>query len=146
VEVDKETGFVKIKHFTSAHDVGRVMNPLIAEGQVEGGVVQGLGGALTEGVIFDGGKFVNSNFTDYKIFTSMDVPKIDTLWIESNDPNGPFGSKGFAESVPISTAPAVANAIYDAIGIRFNSLPITPEQILDAIRNKGKVPFQPSKV
>jgi 4-hydroxybenzoyl-CoA reductase subunit alpha len=135
VEVDKETGFVKVKNLISVHDVGCIINPMLAEGQVEGGVVQGLGGALMEGVIFDGGRFVNTNFTDYKLFTSMDVPKVDALWIESNDSNGPFGSKGFSEATTIATAPAVANAIYNAIGIRFNNLPITPEQILHAINN-----------
>ena len=135
VEVDKETGFLKIICITSAHDVGCIINPMLAESQMEGGVVQGLGWALLEDVVFDSGKFMNTNFTDYKIFTSMDVPQIDTLWIETNDPNGPFGAKGFSEAANIPSAPAVANAIYNATGIRFNKLPITPEQILQAIKN-----------
>ncbi|MFX0197569.1 MAG: xanthine dehydrogenase family protein molybdopterin-binding subunit [Candidatus Hodarchaeota archaeon] len=135
VEVDKETGLVKVKFITSAHDLGRVINPMLAESQVEGGVVQGLGSALLENIVFDGGRFVNTNFTDYKLFTSMDVPKINSLWIETNDSNGPFGSKGIGEAVTIPTAPAVANAIYDAIGVRFKDLPVTPEKILKIIKN-----------
>jgi 4-hydroxybenzoyl-CoA reductase alpha subunit len=139
VEVDRETGLVKVRNLTSAHDLGRVINPMLAEGQVEGGIAQGLGGTLLEDVVFDGGRFVNTNFTDYKLLTSMDVPKIETVWIETNDPNGPFGSKGLAESSTILTAPAVANALYNAIGVKFNSIPITPEQVLKALkRNKHK--------
>jgi len=135
VSVDKETGLVEVKSVTSAHDVGRVINPMLAEGQVEGGVVQGIGGALMESVVFDGGKFVNANLTDYKILTTLDIPKIDVLWVETNDPSGPFGGKGLAEGANIPTAPAVANAIYDAIGVRMNSLPITPEKVLKALKN-----------
>lgn len=136
VEVDKETGLVKVKHITSAHDLGRVINPMLTEGQIEGGVVQGLGWTLLEDVVFEGGRFINTNFTDYKLFTSLDVPQVDSLWIETNDPSGPFGSKGIAEGANIPTAPAVVNAIYDAIGVRFNQLPITPEKVLWALKNK----------
>ncbi len=140
VKVDRETGQVKVLHFTSAHDIGRVINPLLAEGQVEGGVIQGLGWALMEDMIFSGGKLMTTDLTDYKIFTSMDSVPIDSLWVETQDPNGPFGAKGFSEAANIPTAPAVANAIYDAIGIRFNHLPITPEKIVRELKklNEGE--------
>jgi CO/xanthine dehydrogenase Mo-binding subunit len=134
VEVDPDTGLVKVLHFTSAHDIGRVINPLLAEGQVEGGVVQGLGWTLMEDTVFKGGGLLTTDFTDYKIFTAMDSVPIESLWIESHDPNGPFGAKGFSEAANIPTAPAVANAIYDAVGIRFNHLPITPEKILRGLK------------
>ncbi len=130
VEVDLDTGQVKVLHFTSAHDIGRVINPLLAEGQVEGGVVQGLGWTLMEDTVFKGGKLMTTDLTDYKIFTSMDSVPIETLWVETQDPNGPFGAKGFSEAANIPTAAAVANAIYDALGVRFNHLPITPEKIV----------------
>jgi CO/xanthine dehydrogenase Mo-binding subunit len=139
VEVDEETGWVRVKRVTSAHDLGRAINPILLEGQVEGGVVQGLGWALSEGVVFEGGRFLNANLTDYKLFTSMDAPKIDSIWIETDDPNGPFGSKGISEGASIPTASAIVNAIYNAIGVRCNSLPIAPEQILKAIKKRNKV-------
>lgn len=139
VEVDRETGKVNILRFIAAHDAGKAINPMCCEGQIEGGVVQGIGFALTEEVkLQPDGKIMNPNLTDYTILTAMDIPPITSIIVESNEPNGPFGAKGIGEAVMIPTAPGVANAIYDAIGIRFTELPITSEKILKALKERGE--------
>lgn len=138
VEVDPETGSVKILNFVAAHDLGRAINPMAAEGQVEGGVVQGIGYALMEDLVCNKGVVLNPNFSDYKVLKAPDVPPIEPILVESNDPNGPFGAKGVAEPALVPTAPAIANAIYDAIGVRITDLPITPEKIIRALREKRK--------
>jgi CO/xanthine dehydrogenase Mo-binding subunit len=138
VEVDKKTGLVHVLRFFCAHDIGRALNPMACEGQIEGGVLQGLGHALMEEVITDRGVVLNPNFTDYKIPRITDAPYIKTFLIETNDPIGPFGAKGLAEEVTVPVSPAIANAIYDAVGVRIKDLPITPEKILSALRRKDK--------
>jgi xanthine dehydrogenase molybdenum-binding subunit len=138
VEVDKETGQVKILKYIAAHDVGRAINPMLLEGQVYGGATMGIGYALTERLILKDGKVMNSNFRDYKMLTAKDVPNIETIVIETNDPFGPFGAKGVGEPGLVPTAPAIANAIYDAVGVRIKDLPITPEKVLAALKEKKK--------
>jgi 4-hydroxybenzoyl-CoA reductase alpha subunit len=133
VEVDLETGYVKPINVAAAHDLGKTINPACAEGQIEGGVVQGIGFALTEKILWEGGKIINGNFLGYRIPTSLDVPPIKTILVESNDPNGPFGAKGLGEAPIVPTAAAIANAICDAVGVRIRTLPITPEKILEGI-------------
>lgn len=137
VEVDKETGQVKILKYIAAHDVGRAINPMLLEGQVYGGATMGIGYALTERLILKDGKVMNSNFRDYKMLTAKDVPNIETIVIETNDPFGPFGAKGVGEPGLVPTAPAIANAIYDAVGVRIKDLPITPEKVLAALKEKA---------
>jgi 4-hydroxybenzoyl-CoA reductase alpha subunit len=137
VEVDPETGYVKILNVVAAHDVGKLINPMSAEGQIEGGVSQGIGFGLTEKIEWDEGKVTNPSFLGYKIPNVLDMPTIRTIFVETNDPYGPFGAKGLAEPGLIPTAPALANAIYDAVGVRVKSLPITPEKILKGIREKN---------
>ena len=136
VKVDQDTGKVQILKYVAAHDVGKAINPLLLEGQVYGGVMMGLGYALTEQVILEKGENMNPNFRDYKILTAKDVVPIDAPVLETYDEDGPYGAKGIGEPGCVPTAPAVANAIYDAIGVRINELPITPERILAAIREK----------
>ena len=136
VEVDKETGQVKILKYIAAHDVGKAINPMLLEGQVYGGVAMGVGYALTERLILQDGKVMNSNFLDYKMLTAKDVPPIDPVVIETNDPFGPYGAKGIGEPGLVPTAPAIANAIYDAVGVRIKELPITPERVLAALKEK----------
>ncbi len=138
VEVDKETGQVKILKYIAAHDVGRAINPMLLEGQVYGGATMGIGYALTERLIMQNGKVMNPNFLDYKMLTAKDVPNIEPIVIETNDQFGPFGAKGIGEPGLVPTAPAIANAIYDAIGVRIKELPITPEKVLAAMKGKGK--------
>lgn len=138
VEVDKETGQVKILKYIAAHDVGRAINPMLLEGQVYGGATMGIGYALTEQLVLKNGKVINPDFRDYKILTAADVPNIEAISIETDDPFGPFGAKGIGEPGLVPTAPAIANAIYDAIGVRIKDLPITPEKVLAALKEKAK--------
>jgi 4-hydroxybenzoyl-CoA reductase alpha subunit len=136
VHIDPHTGKVDILNVLSVHDSGTIINPMLAEGQIEGGVSQGIGYALSEEIVRQDGKVVNDNFLDYKMPTAYDVPKISSAFIEYPDPFGPFGAKGLGEITLVPTAAAIANAIYDAAGIRLKELPFTPEKILQAIRRK----------
>jgi len=136
VEVDTHTGQIKVLRYVAAHDVGKALNPSICEAQIQGGVLMGISSTLTEEMIFDDkGKVLNLGPTDYKIYTAADSPRITPLLIESNDPLGPYGAKGFAEAPVVATPGCLANAIYNAIGIRFKELPITPERVLEAIHS-----------
>jgi CO/xanthine dehydrogenase Mo-binding subunit len=146
VEVDRETGEVKILRYIAAHDVGKAINPMLLEGQVYGGAVMGIGYALTERLILHQGKVMNPNFLDYKVLTARDVPRIEALVIETNDPAGPFGAKGIGEPGLVPTAPAIANAIYDAVGVRITELPITAEKILKALKEKELSEHRPAPV
>lgn len=137
VEVDPETGLVRVLNYWASHDVGKVLNPVGLEGQVEGGVVQGIGWALMEDMITVNGKVMNPTFLDYRVPGSKDVPNIHVSFVETNDPRGPYGAKGIGEPALNPAAAAVANAIYHATGIRFNELPITPEKVLNALREKA---------
>jgi putative selenate reductase molybdopterin-binding subunit len=138
VEVDTETGRVRVLHLATAVDPGIAIHPRLAEGQVEGAVAQGLGYALTEELVLDdAGRPINPNFCDYKLFSSKDMPKLTTILVETDEPLGPFGAKSISE-VPINgPAPAIANAIYDAIGVRIRKLPIRPEDVLRALKLEG---------
>jgi len=135
VEVDTETGEVKILRMVAAHDVGKVLNPPALKGQIYGALAQGIGYALYEELQSQKGKILNPNFRDYKIPTvqEMNFP-VDLEFIETNDSFGPFGAKGAAEPGLVPTAPAIANAIYDAVGVRIRDLPITPEKILAELK------------
>jgi putative selenate reductase molybdopterin-binding subunit len=135
VEVDMETGHVELLRYVTAVDLGRAINPQMAEGQIEGGTAQGLGYALWEELCFGpDGRVLNASFADYKIASALDMPPMEVFLVESHEPSGPFGAKSVAE-IPIdSPAPAVANAIADATGLRLRSLPMTAERILSAIR------------
>lgn len=137
VEVDEETGEVTILRMVAAHDVGRVLNPQTLRGQIYGALAQGVGYALTEEVRTEQGRVLNAGFRDYKIPTihEMDFP-IDLELVETDDAEGPFGAKGVGEPGLVPTAPAIANAIYDAVGVRIRDLPITPEKIVAALEKK----------
>lgn len=139
VEVDRETGGVKIIRLVAAHDVGKVLNPPGLEGQIYGALAQGVGYALYEELISDEGKIRNPDFRDYKIprFHEVSFP-IDLEFIETDDRYGPFGAKGVAEPGLVPTAPAIANAIYNAVGVRIRNLPITPEKVLVALKKSLK--------
>ncbi len=136
VEVDAKTGEVTVLKIAAAHDVGRAINPMAVEGQIHGGVSMGLGYALYEELVVEEGKVLNPNFADYALPTVLDMPPIEPIIIETDDPAGPFGAKGMAEPACIPTAPAIANAVYDAVGVRIRDLPITPEKVLRALRGK----------
>ena len=134
VEVDPETGQVTVGRIVTAHDVGTVLNPLLHQGQVEGGVIQGLGYALMEELQTEDGHISTLSFGDYKIPTSNDIPELVTVLVEGQSGPAPYASKGIGESSNIPVAGAIANAVADATGARITSLPLTAEKVLAAIR------------
>jgi xanthine dehydrogenase molybdenum-binding subunit len=138
VEVDMETGQVQVINASVAHDIGKIINPMGLEGQIEGGVVMGLGYALYEENEIEDGRVINPNYADYHLPTSLDSPPVQLRMVETDDPEGPFGAKGIGECPAIALAPAIANAIYDAIGVRVYSLPITPEKVYREILKKNR--------
>jgi CO/xanthine dehydrogenase Mo-binding subunit len=133
LEVDTELGTIKVLKITAAHDVGRAINPTLVEGQIEGGAAQGLGMALMEE--FFPGK--GENLHDYLIPTIGDMPPVESILIEDPSPAGPFGAKGVGEQALIPTAPAILNALYDAVGVRIRKLPATPDKVRAAILAKA---------
>jgi xanthine dehydrogenase molybdenum-binding subunit len=137
LEVDTATGVIRILRVTAAHDVGRVINALGIEGQVEGGVVMGMGYAISEHLVVEEGLVKNPCFRDYKLITAPEIPEIDMHFIETQDPEGPVGAKGVGEAPAICTAAAIANALYNATGVRFYELPLTPERVLRTLKRHG---------
>jgi xanthine dehydrogenase molybdenum-binding subunit len=129
VEVDLETGVVKVLRLTAVHDIGRVINRMGAEGQVQGGLSMGLGYALSEELQIEGGRVMNPSFREYKLITSPEMPELDIVFVETMDPEGPYGAKGIGEAPAICTAPAVANAVRHATGLRCAVLPLSPERV-----------------
>jgi CO/xanthine dehydrogenase Mo-binding subunit len=140
VEVDTETGIVKLLKVTGAHDVGRVINRMGIEGQVEGGIVMGQGYALTEELMVENGLVRNPAFRDYKLVTAPEIPEMDVHFIETMDGEGPKGAKGVGEAPAICVAAAVANAIHNATGVRIFELPFTPEKVYRALKGLGGKP------
>jgi len=138
VEVDAETGGVKILRYVAAQDVGTAINPLSVRGQIQGAVIQGLGQALSEACIFKDGRMLNPTFLDYKIFSSLDAPRVEVHLVERAAEGGPFGAKGIGEPSIIPVPAAIANAVYDAVGVRICVLPLTAEKIHKAIQEKPK--------
>ena len=137
VEVDTETGKVRVIDYVAAVDCGVAVNPKLAEGQVEGAVMNGMSYALSEDMIFDDrGRMLNPSFFDYKIFTTADAPPVRTILVETFEPTGPFGAKSIAEIGINGPLPAIANAIYDACGVRMKKAPFTPERVLAALMEK----------
>lgn len=135
VDVDDETGEVDVLRVVAAHDCGTAINPMLVEGQVEGGISMGLGFALQEEILFDAaGRQVNPNLTNYIMPTSLDMPEIEVDIVANYDPTGPFGAKGVGEPTAVPTAAAILNAIHDAVGVRITALPATAEKILAAIK------------
>ncbi len=134
VEVDTETGQVKVLKIVSATDAGKAINPVAVEGQIQGGAAMGIGYALYEQHLLDEGIPLTNSLAFYLVPTSMDVPEIDCQIVEVHDPKGPFGAKGIAEPATIPTTPAILNAIYDAVGVRITDTPATPERVYYAIQ------------
>ncbi|MDP6642922.1 MAG: xanthine dehydrogenase family protein molybdopterin-binding subunit [Rhodospirillales bacterium] len=133
VEVDTMTGHVKVEKMTVVQDVGRVVNELGIEGQIEGGIAMSIGFGLSEDLKIEDGIVKNPSFRDYKVVTAPEMPAIEYHFIENDEPEGPFGAKGIAELPAIVPAPAIANAVYNAIGVRFDNPPITPEKVAMAL-------------
>jgi CO/xanthine dehydrogenase Mo-binding subunit/aerobic-type carbon monoxide dehydrogenase small subunit (CoxS/CutS family) len=143
VEVDEETGHVRVVDFVAATDCGNLVNPALAESQVEGGVAQGIGYGLMEDLVCEDGQVLNPRFSTYRIPTATEMPPIRSLWVETNDPRGPYGAKGLGEMGLVPTAAALANAVHDATGARITRIPLTPERVktaLDAVERDAGGP------
>jgi 4-hydroxybenzoyl-CoA reductase subunit alpha len=138
VEVDDKTGKVKVLRNATAHDCGFAINRMAVEGQSEGSALMGQGQALLEEVVFEEGQMLNSSFLSYNLPLSTDAPEMNTIIVESMAKEGPSGAKSAAESGAIAILSAIANAIYDAVGVRIKELPITPEKVLAALKEKRK--------
>lgn len=136
VEVDAETGQVRLTHFTSAHSTGTVLNPLMHQGQIDGGVVMGMGYAMMEGLAIDGGSVITANFGESKIPSIGDIPELTTVIQEFPVGNGPYGGMSIGEPPVVPTAAAIANAVHDAVGVRIHDLPITAEKVLCALQRR----------
>ena len=138
VEVDSDTGKVKVLKMVTAHDCGQPINPMLVEGQLEGSIMGGMGQALYEDSTCIDGQQYNPSFLDYGFPTVMEMPEMEAIHIHTEDPLGPFGAKEAGEGTQLAPAPAIVNAIADAIGVEFHKLPVTPEIVLEALRKKGK--------
>jgi CO/xanthine dehydrogenase Mo-binding subunit len=134
VSVDPETGAVTLRRFTTAHDVGRIINPVGHQGQINGGVLQGIGYALMEELSVEEGRVTSTHFGDYKIPTIRDLPELRTVLVESDSGVGPYKIKGIGENPNVPVAAAIANAVEDAVGVRIRDLPITAEKVLAALK------------
>ncbi|HLE02546.1 MAG TPA: molybdopterin cofactor-binding domain-containing protein, partial [Dehalococcoidia bacterium] len=139
VEVDTEIGGVRVKKVIAAHDVGRAINPMATEGQLEGGVLMGTGFATTEEMQVEAGTIRNANFMDYRIPTAVDPPEMEVVLVETIDPEGPYGAKGIGETGLIPTAAAIASAVWRATGVRVRDLPVTPEKVLLGLEEQDRV-------
>src|SRR5438876_305001 len=136
VSVDEDTGEVTVHKVWAAHDCGRALNPVAVEGQVIGSVWMGMGQALTEEMIWKDGLLMNPGLLEYRSPSSIESPEVEAILVESIDPEGPFGAKECSEGSLAATIPAIANAIYDAVGVRLHECPFTPERVLAALRAK----------
>jgi putative selenate reductase molybdopterin-binding subunit len=135
VEVDMETGQVTVTKLVMAVDCGIAINPVTATGQVEGGMVQALGYAICEEMVYDeAGRLLNPRFGDYRIYAADETPELQAILVQTYEPSGPFGAKAVAEIPMDGVAPAVASAIYDATGVRLRALPFTPERVWQALQ------------
>ena len=138
VEVDTDTGMIDLLNVYTAIDLGKAINPKNVEGQIEGGTVQGLGMGMMEDQVIRDGITLNPDMSDYLVPTSVDIPKFKHYLVEDEDSEGPFGAKGVGEPTLIAAAPALANAVYDAVGIRFFELPLSPSRVKKALKEKAE--------
>ena len=139
VEVDPDTGQVKVRRIVSAHDVGTIINPMTHQGQIEGGIVQGIGQALSEHLLIEEGIVVNPSLGDYKLQTIADIPELETVLIETKQGPAPYHGKAIGEIANVPILAAIANAVYDAVGVRITELPITSEKVFDALQARRAV-------
>lgn len=138
VEVNRMTGEVKVLKIWATYDAGKVIHPDNCEGQLQGGASMGLGFALSEEMLFKDGDVMNPSFLSYKLPSALDVPEIIPMFVEHPHKDGPFGAKGLGETTNVPVPPAIANAIYDAVGVRIKHLPITPDKVLEALKQKAR--------
>ncbi|WP_099203121.1 xanthine dehydrogenase subunit XdhA [Miniphocaeibacter massiliensis] len=140
VEVDIETGRVKILDILNVHDSGKILNPTLAEGQVEGGMAMAIAYGLSEGLVYDKkGKPLNNNLLDYKMPTTMDLPDLDSLFVEEDDPLGPYGNKALGENPHCSPAPAIRNAVLNAVGVPINKIPLNTQMVFEHLKKANLI-------
>lgn len=139
VSVNEETGEIKVEKIIAVHDSGRIINPQMAAGQVYGGVIQAFGFSLMEQLgINDQGLLHGGTMLEYKMPTMLDMPELVVDFVETQDPHGPYGAKALGEPPIVSVLPAIANAVYDAIGLRLDDAPFTPQKVLQAIEKRNR--------
>jgi len=136
VEVDLDTCEVTVLKLTTAHDLGRAIHPVLAQGQIEGGALQAVGYGLLEELVWDRGRIINNRLTNYIIPTSLDAPEMESIIVENAYPHGPFGAKGVGELPIDGPAPAIAAAIFNATGAFVNEIPVTPERLMAEVEKK----------
>ena len=136
VEIDPESGAIKLNRFVTVHHTGKVLNPLLHDGQIDGSIVMGVGYALTEELLFAEGKVATLHFGDYKIPTIRDIPQLRKIVVETPVGRGPYNSMSIGETPIITVAPAIANAVYDAVGVSIKSLPLTAEKVLAGLKQR----------
>ena len=139
VEVDTDTGEVKLLELWDAHDIGKAINPQSVEAQIEGSLAMGIGYTFYEDLRFKNGRVLNANFAGYRVPRSIGIPKMNTIMIETDELEGPYGAKGMGEASLLPTSAAIANAVYDAVGVRIMDLPITPDKIIKALKEQKKI-------
>jgi CO/xanthine dehydrogenase Mo-binding subunit len=145
VEVDPETGEIKLLKYVSLADVGKAIHPVLCEGQDEGGVMNAIGHSLMEEMVYKDGQLLNPNIIDYRVPAFTDLPKdFETILVENRNGPGPFGAKGTGEGGLLPVAPAIANAVYQATGLRIYDLPLTPEKMWRASRQNKRMPQPPA--
>lgn len=144
LEVDEETGIVRVEKIWIAHDVGKPINPLLAIGQIEGSVYMGLGEVLYEEQVFRRGLHKIPSLLDYKSPTFLEMPPVESILVETLDPEGPYGAKECGQGPLLPVIPAVANAVYDALGVRIDETPVTPDKILLALEGRLAKPTVPA--
>ena len=145
VEVDTETGQVTVKKIVMAVDCGTAINPQTAERQIEGGMAQALGYAVSEEMVYDEqGRLSTRRFGDYRIFQADEMPEMQAILVPTYEPSGPFGAKAVAEIPLDGMAPAVANAVWDAVGVRIRTTPLAPEKVWRALRSAAAGPLRPN--
>jgi 4-hydroxybenzoyl-CoA reductase subunit alpha len=138
IAVDPETGKITLKNCVTAHDCGQVINPLGLKGQLEGAIAMAAGYGFTEDLPMDEGKILNPNLVDYKVLRATEMPETEVYEVETYEPEGPFGAKEAGEGLTNPTAGALSNAVFHAVGVSIKNLPITPEKVLEALRDKKK--------
>jgi len=139
VNVDTETGLVGVEHVWAAHDVGKALNPMSVEGQIEGSIHMGLGQTLSEYMAYRKGQMLNANLLDYRCVSPIEMPPVDVFIVETEDPEGPFGAKECGEGALSPIIPAVCNAIYDAVGVRVMKVPVDPDTLVRRMeKNRGQ--------
>jgi CO/xanthine dehydrogenase Mo-binding subunit len=144
LSADRETGIIRVDKVWIAHDVGRSINPLLVIGQVEGSVYMGLGEALMEEQVFRRGLHKIPSLLEYKSPTTLEMPPVESILVETLDPQGPYGAKECGQGPLLPVIPALANAVYDAVGVRIDEVPITPEKVLAALDERYRRPQMPA--